>query len=127
MKTYQAKAVREDGWWVVHVDGIGVTQGRSVAEARRMAPDLVAAVLDVDVESVEVDVEFDLPCGATEKVREARDATRRAAEVQQEAAEQQRRVVKQLKASGLSGTDVAAILGVSTQRVSQLARDRVTS
>ncbi|MGX7825330.1 hypothetical protein ACTG9Q_09570 [Actinokineospora sp. 24-640] len=58
MKTYQATARREDEWWVVEVDGVGVTQGRSTAEAHRMAVDLVAVMTGVPVGTVEVTVDL---------------------------------------------------------------------
>jgi DNA-directed RNA polymerase specialized sigma subunit len=47
-------------------------------------------------------------------------AARLAAEAVRQAAEQTRTVARQLKARGLSGRDIAAILKVSPQRVSQL-------
>ena len=51
--TRAATAVREGRFWVVHVPGVGVTQGRSVREARALAADLVEAMTgtaeDVDV------------------------------------------------------------------------------
>lgn len=43
-------------------------------------------------------------------------------EAQVEAAQSSRKVVADLKASGLSGADIAAVLDLSPQRVSQLLK-----
>ncbi|GAA5108203.1 hypothetical protein [Haloechinothrix salitolerans] len=86
-----------------------------------MAPDLVAAMLDVPIEDVEVDVDFHLPGGLDDEIAAARDATFKAVKAQRLAAEQQRSVVRQLKQVGLKNRDIAAVLKVSNQRVSQLA------
>ena len=56
-----------------------------------------------------------------DEVTAARQATAKAAAASQAAAQQTRRVVQRLRASGLSVTDSAAILGVSRGRISQLA------
>lgn len=55
------------------------------------------------------------------EVQATRAATRRAEQARDEAAQRARTLVH-LQASGLSKSDVAVVLGVSTQRVSQLVR-----
>jgi hypothetical protein len=92
VNTYKATATREGRWWVVEVDGIGVTQGRTVTEAEEMARDLVAVMLDVP-------------------------AVHDAAAAQTRAAALSRRTVAVLKEAGLTGKDAARILGISPQRV----------
>lgn len=67
MHILQGTAAREDSWWIVEVEGpgairVGATQGRTQAEAQRMADDLAAAMLDVPVGDVRVEVDF-LPSG----------------------------------------------------------------
>jgi DNA-directed RNA polymerase specialized sigma subunit len=56
----------------------------------------------------------------SEDVDPSPDHPRAAAEAARQAAEQTRTVARQLKDRGLSGRDIAAILKVSPQRVSQL-------
>lgn len=121
MTTYTAAATREGRYWVVDVEGVGVTQGRSLSEARDMAADLVVAVHDVPADDVDIDLVVELPGGLTGRVREARKQSADAERVQRQAAEQLRHAVVELRKTGLTGRDVADVLGVSPQRISQLA------
>lgn len=108
--------------WVVDVDGVGVTQGRSLREAERMAADLVVAVTQADPADVHVEFTVELEDGLSAQIQQARDATADAQARQREAAEQTRRLLHALTdKAGLSGNDVAHLLGVSKQRVSQVA------
>ena len=50
----------------------------------------------------------------------AREAVRQAVEAQRSAAAQSREVARQLRELGLSGRDIAALLQLSPQRMSQL-------
>ncbi|WP_084144686.1 hypothetical protein [Amycolatopsis jejuensis] len=124
MKTYTATATREGGWWIVEADGIGTTQGRTTAEAQRMAVDMVALMEDVDPSEVTVDVTFVPPGGLADEVREAREATRHAAEAQEQAGRKTRAAVHRLLAAGMSKQDAARILRVAPQRISQLTKQR---
>jgi len=54
--------------------------------------------------------------------RAAREATAAADRATTEAAAQSRKPTRDLRAAGLSGRDIAAILRVSAQRVSQLLK-----
>ncbi len=121
MTTYRATARREQRFWVVDVEGVGVTQGRNLAEAKIMAADLVVAMRDVDPGQVEIDMNVDLPGDLPGRAAQARRLVVEAADAQKRAAEVSRAVVDELRMkAGLSGKDVAAVLGVSEQRVSQL-------
>jgi hypothetical protein len=119
--SYAATATREGRWWVIDVEGIGVTQARSVAEAHEMAHALVVDMLDVTPESVDVVLSFQVP-GLQSVVAEARRATEEAAAAQLRAAEGARDVARQLRERGLSASDVAAVLQVSKTRAQQLSR-----
>lgn len=119
MTTYNAEVVREGRMWVVTVEGVGVTQGRTLAEAGRMADDLVVAMKGEPAEAVAVHVQ--LPDGLEGRLAEVRQQTAAARTAQQEAAEQARALVHDLQGrAALSGRDIAYLLGVSEQRVSQL-------
>jgi hypothetical protein len=54
---YQVRAWREAPWWVLDVDGVGVTQVRWLGEAEWMARDLIACALDLDAADIAVTVE----------------------------------------------------------------------
>ncbi|HEY7069711.1 MAG TPA: hypothetical protein VH479_06350 [Acidimicrobiales bacterium] len=57
---FDAIATRDGRWWLIEVPGIGATQSRNLAAAEDQVRDLVAAVLDVDIEDVTVHVLPDL-------------------------------------------------------------------
>jgi len=58
VKAFTATATREDEWWVVDVEDVGVTQGRTQEEAAHMATDLVVAMRKLDPKDFTVDIEF---------------------------------------------------------------------
>lgn len=117
--TREATAVREGRFWVVDVPGVGVTQGRSVREARVMAADLVEAMTG---EAEVVEVHFELPDDVRAAVDHARATTAEAQRLASVAADEYRQAVRELVVDrGISKADVAALLNVSQQRVSQLA------
>ena len=123
-KTYEVLAKRWRRGWELHIAGVGVTQARSLADAEGMARDYIALDLDVSEDSFDVRITPEVGGGVDEKVRRTRDEIRTAALAQSRAAESSRALVSELKGLGLSGKDMAAVLGISPQRVSQLARPR---
>jgi hypothetical protein len=56
MANYTATAVREAGWWVITVEGIGATQSRALADAPLMAREMIAVTLDVPLDDVAVEI-----------------------------------------------------------------------
>lgn len=119
---YTATATREGKWWVIRVDGVGTTQARHLNEVDEWARGLIEAMTDAEVPA-ETPVAITVRLGdrVDAEVDAARQATRAAEEAQREAAARARRVVNQLLAQNLTQADVATVLGVSRQRVSQLA------
>jgi len=114
-----ATAVREGRFWVVDVPGVGATQGRSIREAHAMAADLVEAMTG---HAENVDVQFELPDEVREAVDHARATSAEAQRLASVAADEYRQAVRDLVVDcGMSKADVAALLQVSQQRVSQLA------
>lgn len=120
MKKHRATATREGRFWVIDVPGVGVTQGRTVAEAREMTRDLIAVMTDVSVKDVDVEIAFKVGDVSPGDVQGARRAVVEAARAQERAAQVSRQMVAKLRDAGVSGRDVAGILGISPQRVSQL-------
>ncbi|MBC7373448.1 MAG: hypothetical protein H7323_05605 [Frankiales bacterium] len=117
--TRTATAVREGRFWVVDVPGVGATQGRSIREARAMAADLVEAMTG---QAEDVEVHFKLPDDVRVAVDHARATTVEAKRLASVAADEYRQAVRDLVVDrGMSKADVAALLNVSQQRVSQLA------
>lgn len=115
---HRATARLDDGWWIVEVQDVGVTQARSVSEVHRMASDLVYAM--TDVRGAEVEVRF--VGGVFDEIEPVRRMQEQAEQQKAEASAAMRRLVASLHEAGLSGSDIARVLGVSRQRVSQLSR-----
>lgn len=120
VSTYNVRAVRWEGGWELHIDGVGVTQSHTLRDAERMVRsylNLVAGVTDAEVTiTPEINAEIDA------EVSNARTATAAAAEAQLSAAASLRAAARHLRAMGFKGGEVGLILGVSPQRVSQLLR-----
>jgi hypothetical protein len=118
MSAYTATATREGRWWVIDVDGVGVTQSRTLAEAHTWAQGLVEAV--TGEAGADVTVTPSLPDGTIDRVRNAQTVIARADAELRGAADEIREATRSMLRTGMSQKDVAAILGVSRQRVSQL-------
>jgi predicted XRE-type DNA-binding protein len=119
-ETYQVVAHRWEHGWELHIDGVGVTQSRSLSEAETMVRHYIALDLDAPEDSFEVSITPEIGDGIDEEMRFARDAARRADEMTREAAVRSRKAARHMRDFGLSGGDIAAVLGISKQRVSQL-------
>ncbi|WP_244231378.1 hypothetical protein [Saccharomonospora piscinae] len=121
MTTYVVSAKRWARGWELHIEGVGVTQVRSLSSAEATAREYIAFALDLDDEhAFEIDVVPELAPELTREIRDARERTKRAALMQREAAAQQRELAKKLHRDGLAGREIAALLEVTPQRVSQI-------
>ncbi len=119
--TYNVTAKRWKHGWELHIDGVGVTQSRTLGTAEQMARDYIETLTDKDAsgDTVVVAPEF----GALDhEVRTVREQLAAADQQQQEARNSYRALAADLRAAGLSVSDTAAILGVSRGRVSQLSK-----
>jgi len=117
--TYNVTAKRWAHGWELHIDGVGVTQSRTLANAEAVVRDYLELDDYEDHATAEVVVTPSLG-GFEERVWEVREHTRAAERAQREAAQEAREVARKLRSDGLSVTDTAAVLGVSRGRVSQL-------
>ena len=95
-------------------------QARSVSDIASAAQDLAAAW--TGEEGVVVDVAFRLPNDVQIAIARAREQDSQGRAALAEASELRREAVRALRADGFTQSDVAAVLGVSRQRVQQLAR-----
>ena len=118
-RLYTVRAIKWSGGWELHIDGIGVTQVRTLDRAATQVRDYLETILDEKITDVEVVV---IPAlgGLEEEVVAARREVSEAAAAQIHAAERSRAIARELRARGLSVTDTAAVLGISRGRVSQL-------
>ncbi len=121
MKTYQVRAKRWEHGWELHIEGVGVTQSRTLWDAEDMARDLIAR-RDLPGDGFTVRITPEIGGGLDEETRAAREAVSAADQAQRLAAAQSRATARRLRQAGLSGRDIAKVLNVSPQRVSQLLR-----
>ncbi|WP_406074476.1 type II toxin-antitoxin system HicB family antitoxin [Micromonospora sp. NBC_01638] len=122
--TYTAKCVRSGDWWAITVPEIkGVfSQARRLDQVEAMAREAIALMLDVDPHSFDIEVQPELPQEVS-RAREARSALRKA---EQSAEEATVTAAQALLAKGYTVRDAGALLGISPQRVSQLAPKKAT-
>lgn len=122
MNKYEATATREGKWWVIEVPGVGVTQARNLTEAHTMVDDLIEAMTGEAQEGTSIAVRV-----SGVLVDRAKKAQSRMADAEKElvlAGREIREVVSQLRAAGLTQQDAASAIGVSRQRVQQLAKEQ---
>ena len=122
MSTYTVRATRWAHGWELHIDGFGVTQSRNLDGAEQMVRDYIESLTGLDTSNDEITIKPEVGDGLDEATQAARDAVKAADRAVRNAAAQSRQAARDLKDAGLSGRDIAAILRVSAQRVSQLLK-----
>lgn len=119
--TITATATRSGDWWAVEFT---TTAGTRFTQARRL-DQVDAMVRDIcDLDGIEVDQVDVIPVTSSteaEAVARYRDAADQAARASEQASAASRSAVRELRDAGLSVRDVATLMGVTPQRVSQLA------
>jgi len=118
----------ETGWWVAQVKEApaAITQGRTIAEARRRIREALALTLDDDAAAERAKLVDDvrLPAEARRALQEARAARARLASESKKAQESTAKAVRTLlKGMHLSVRDAGDLIGISPQRVHQLAHE----
>jgi DNA-directed RNA polymerase specialized sigma subunit len=122
MSTYNVRARRWKHGWELHIDGVGVTQSRNLAGAEQMVRDYIETLTDHDTAEDVVIIKPEVGSDLDQEAEAAREAMSVAENALRAAAARSRQVARQLSQEGLSGKDIAAILHVSAQRVSQLLK-----
>jgi uncharacterized protein YggE len=124
MHEYKVEVERDGRWWIIHVPEIDqLTQARRIDEIEDMARSLIAISTDVPAEDITMQIRITVPPygdvgAAAERVRALR---KQAAEAEERAAHEVADYVRRLTKAGIPVRDTAELLGVSPQRVSQLA------
>lgn len=124
MTTYTAVCRRVGGWWAVAVPELkgAHTQARRLDQVAAMAQDAIALMLDADPATIQVDVRPELPAA----VAQALDARRSAREADEAAERATSAAVRALMRDGYTVRDAGALLGLSPQRISQIASRDLT-
>ncbi len=121
MKTYTVRAERSGHWWALEAPAVPglYSQARRLDQAEEMARDALSAMLEVPPDSFEVEIVPVLSPG-TEQVLRARAAARADAERRREAVDREAALAL-TEDEGLTVRDAGKVMGLSFQRVSQLA------
>ncbi|MEU8736070.1 type II toxin-antitoxin system HicB family antitoxin [Streptomyces halstedii] len=127
MTTHKATAERQGRFWVVRIDGLpegeqNVTQGLTWTEAHENARELVSLVLDIEDDPAAYTVDL-IPAGPAmfEVVREAEQADTAVQEAEKRRRVAMTRAAQTLVGLGLTQAEAGRMLGVTHQRIAQLA------
>jgi len=120
---YNVTAKRWKHGWELHVEGIGVTQSKTLATAEQMVRDYIESLTDrVLPDDAVITISPEL--GALgEKVTTMNELYAQADRTEREASQTKITLVYELRGEGYSVTDMAVILGVSRGRISQLLQE----
>lgn len=127
VKTYHVAYERDaSGWWVASVRGLRGchTQGRTVDEARRRIREAMSLFID-NARTAKIVDNVKLPADAKNAIRAYAKLRKKADEGDRRAAAAARRAVRVLRGRRLkmSARDAAEFLGLSHQRIHQLAHE----
>lgn len=122
--TYEATARRDGRWWLVEVPELDtVGQARNTAEIEDVAREVIGLFLDVEPDTFDVNVSIEIPENARAAWEESKKREAAARTESEAAAALARRAIATLREDGLTFRDAGAVLGLSPQRVQQLAAD----
>jgi DNA-directed RNA polymerase specialized sigma24 family protein len=118
----KAKVERQADGWRVEVPELGnlVTTSKRLDKATEQIKDLAEKATGESKCDIIVKVEAIMP-GIICDLEAAQDKSREATRLQEEASNEIRDVVSRMREEGLTMRDIAVLLGVSPQRVAQLA------
>lgn len=121
---YKAEVTREGRWWMIHVPEIdGLTQSRRLTDVAQMARELIAVILDVRLSEVDVEVHYGAVNGLLihDQLEAINHAKAESARLDALAAARTRELVTTMTAAEVPIRDIGTMLGVSFQRVQQIA------
>ena len=127
MKTYTAVCEPGERWWAIEIPEVprgAYTQARRLGDVEHMARDLLSLIFEVPEDSFRVVVKPQLGPELDELVRRARRTRARAEDAARASADANATAVTSLLALGLSMREAGQILGLSHQRVAQIAAAR---
>ena len=125
--TYEVVATRSRDWWTLEVASglppsmLGVSQARRLTEVPTVARNLIGDLLEIDPATIDVTLLVQLPSQLQEWVELYRDAEVVESVARSEAALARSRAAAALLGARLTMRETAVVLGVSHQRIKQLA------
>ena len=127
MYEFKVDIKREGRWWMVYIPEIdGLTQARRLAEAPTMAREYIALDRGIPFGEIKVEIgsiRMEEPAyrELLETAREIKYLRERANELEREATKAAQEYAHWLVTYGVPVRDIAVLLEISPQRVSQLA------
>ena len=122
MKTYHAEVTLDGKFWLIRVHEINrSTQALRYRDVQPMACELIEIMEGVSAEDYNLHLEVHLPSAVKDHLARAEVLRAEAERKQSEAAAESRAAVRELLAQGLSQREAGQVLGVSFQRINQLA------
>lgn len=123
---FKAEVTRDGRWWMISFPELdGVTQARRLSEAEQMAREYIAVSTDLPIKEVKVNIaSISVPevgdVGAA--AADIKAIRRHAIHVETEAYLKTRTYAKNMAAAGVPVRDIAELLDISPQRVSQITK-----
>lgn len=124
---YEVNASRSGDWWAIEVvsglpeNVLGVSQARRLNKVPKVARRLISELIGVDPSDIEVEVSVLMPEGLEAAVDRARQAAVTEAKARADAARARRDAATALLGANLTMREAGQVLGVSHQRIKQLA------
>jgi len=130
---YLLTVTREDPWWVARISAapagqdwlVGrATDARTLGRLESSVRDMLGLLLDDDdTDGFELSWHYELPPALAGPVEDALDARERFRAAEKALAPTGRAAARALTGAGISRRDAAVVLGLSFQRVAQLATE----
>ncbi|MEV0982604.1 hypothetical protein [Streptomyces sp. NPDC049915] len=121
---YRVRAKRQRGGWVLQIADTDEVWIRRLTEAVAAARSRISEGTNIPPGEINIQVDIQLDEPLQSRKREAVQAILQARRAQEQAARAYRDVARSLQESGVSGAEIALILDVSRQRVSQLLAEK---
>ena len=123
-KAHAVQVSRDGKWWMIHIPEIdGLTQARRIADVEQAARELVAVTLDVKLSEVAVDIRYQDVAGVPveDQLHAIEEEKAEAARLEEDVAAKTSQLVRALVDQKVPVRDIGALLGISFQRVHQIA------
>lgn len=122
-KAYTARFEMGEKYWVVNIEEVHGchTQARTIQQGKERIREALSLYIGDLASTVEIEVKTVLPGPVRKAVDRSLKERKRATDAEAEAAEATERAVKAMLEVGLSTRDAGELLGLTRQRVHQLA------
>ena len=122
VKTYHAEVTRDGRFWLIRIPEIGrSTQALRYKDVPAMAAELIEIMTGAGSGDYELRLKVMLPSSVADHLAQAEVLREEANRKNAEAVAEARAAVRELLAEGLSQREAGEVLGLSYQRVGQLA------